>query len=40
MIALEVAQYIEDNNILRLKNKTLKIKKKIKKKIDIKIKHN
>ena len=35
MIALEVAQYIEDNNILKLKNKTLKKKKNNKKKIKL-----
>ena len=28
MIALEVEKYIKNNNILKLKNKTLKLKKK------------
>ena len=28
MIALEVAEYIKNNNILKLKNKTLKKRKK------------
>jgi len=35
MIALEVAQYIEDNNILKLKNKTLKKNKNNKIKIKL-----